>query len=192
MEVNRVIGDFRFRTLGALDGAAIQGFYERLSAHCAFADSRLPLIRDFTRLASISKNMLPIIVESEPDGVLIGTCAFFKRVRTGTLELIGFIEPIFEGTETVAKATGNLIVLARELYTKKRLDIRLNADDTTKRSLAENCGAVFIKLCDTIEAEYSRMLLAERGDRDDDFQRELMMIIRSGENRVALYSISLQ
>ncbi|MBR0062709.1 MAG: hypothetical protein IJP67_00925, partial [Oscillospiraceae bacterium] len=124
MEVNRVIGDFRFRTLDALDGAAIQSFYERLSVHCAFADSRLPLIRDFTRLASTSKNMLPIIVESEPDGVLIGTCAFFNRVSTGTLELIGFIEPIFEGTETVVKATGNLIVLARELYTKKRLDIR--------------------------------------------------------------------
>ena len=191
MEVNRVIGGFRYRSLESLDADAIHDFYERLSMHCSFADSRLPMIHDFIKIASTSKKMFPIIVESEPDGVLIGTCAFFDRWRTNSVEIIGFFEPIFEGTETLLSASANLLSLARELFGKRRLDIRLSAEDKFKRSLAERCGAVFTKLCDTIEAEYSKILLAERGDRDDELQDELLMIIRAGENKVALYQINL-
>ncbi|MBR1841648.1 MAG: hypothetical protein IJ788_00045 [Oscillospiraceae bacterium] len=191
MEVNRVIGGFRYRSLEALDADAIHDFYERLSMHCSFADSRLPMIRDFIKLASTSKKMLPIIIESEPDGVLIGTCAFFDRWRTNSVEIMGFFEPIFEGTETLLSASENLLLLARELFGKRRLDIRIGADDEVKRSLAERCGAVFAKLCDTIEAEYSKILLAERGDRDDELQDELLTIIRAGENKVALYHFNL-
>lgn len=190
MEVNRVIGGFRYRSLEALDADAIHDFYERLSMHCSFADSRLPMIRDFIKLASTSKKMFPIIIQSEPDGVLIGTCAFFDRWRTNSVEIMGFCEPIFEGTETLLSASANLFSLARELFGKRRLDLRITADDSVKRSLAERCGAVFVRLCDTIEAEYSKILLAERGVRDDELQNELMMIIRSGENKVALYHMN--
>ena len=190
MVVSRVIGYFHYRTVDALDEDAVHSLFERLCQHCSYADSKLPLIRDFTRLASKSKNMLPIIVESEPDGVLIGTCAFFNRVKSGKIELIGYFEPVFEGTETLLNAARNLISLARELFPMKKINIRIDESDHAKRTLAEHCGAEFIMLCDTIEAEYSKLLLAERGDRNDELQNELMMIIKAGENKVVLYNIN--